>query len=221
MYLKNDETGTIGIFANPQTGWTELTEEELDDFLLKDARIDKFKTLDGAKDAFCETGFEYDECFFCTTDSPMGDIVLQDKLLSYESSGVSVTAETDLYTLPGGHGLTFTVNQLIEVLGFTESANNGVKKVQTFSGNDLTVQESLADEEAGDDISIITPDRYRRYDTCDIQQSFTDCAGWEAFFDAITQEKNRIMNYYYAKRKEISDAEDMETLDAITIDFSA
>ncbi len=64
-------------------------------------------------------------------------------------------------------------------------------------------------------------DRYKYYDITDVQRDFTDAAGWDAFFDTIIPEKDWIMRYYCATKKEINDAADMTALDAIIIDFSA
>jgi hypothetical protein len=221
MYLKNDISGLICEFSNSQEGWSTPTQEEIDAYLLTNAKLAKLEVLELAKFTFCKTGFPYVEVNFSLLDESINNILLQNNLLSYNSSDVSVTAATNLYTLPTGHGLIFVVNQLIEVAGFTEAANNGVKIVASFSGDLLTVQESLTDEAAGDAISISNVDRYKYYDTVNIQQSFADSTGWNAFFNAIMPEKNRIMNYYYSKKKEIADAANMTALDAITIDFSA
>ena len=64
-------------------------------------------------------------------------------------------------------------------------------------------------------------DRYKYYDASDVQVNFADADGWNAFYDAISPEMDRIMRYYCAKKKEINDAETVAAVDAITIDFTA
>lgn len=76
---------------------------------------------------------------------------------TYESNDVEVKSG-NIYELPTGHPLTntFVIGQKILVSGFTEAANNGVKTVAGFSGDQITVSESLTVEAAGGDI-VITP----------------------------------------------------------------
>ena len=220
MLLKNETTGASADFAVPQPGWRELTQEEEDDYLLEEARKAKQITLDTALNVFCNIGFPHDEVYFCLSGDIINDIIVQNQLLSYESSDVSVDATTKIYTLPSGHGLTFWSEQHIEWLGFTEGDNNGEKTVTLFSGDEITVEEALADEAAGDPVSVSTVNRYRQYDTVGILQSFGDKAGWDDFFKKITPERIRVMNYFYATKKLINDATTMTILDAIVIDFS-
>lgn len=73
--------------------------------------------------------------------------------IHYRSDDVEVLAG-NVYQLPAGHGLTFLVGHLIRVAGFTTAANNGDKEVTVFSVNDVTVDETLTIEAAGDDVTI-------------------------------------------------------------------
>jgi len=62
LYLKNDITGAIGIFNNPQPGWTALTTAEKDDYLLNGtngAKPNKVMELKIDLAAFRGLGFVY------------------------------------------------------------------------------------------------------------------------------------------------------------------
>lgn len=75
--------------------------------------------------------------------------------VDYRSNDVEVLAG-DVYELPTGHGLTFLPGEIIRVAGFTTAANNGDKSVLSFSGDTLTVNETLTIEAAGDTVTIKT-----------------------------------------------------------------
>lgn len=77
--------------------------------------------------------------------------------INYSSSDIEVLSG-NRYELPSGHGLTFQVGQFIEVTGFTTGANNGVKEVTVFSGDQVTVAETLTPEAAGDSVTIDSHD---------------------------------------------------------------
>lgn len=79
-----------------------------------------------------------------------GDKVTID-VIGYASSDIEVLAG-NIYELPSGHGLTFIAGQSIRVAGFTTAANNGIKTVAAFSGDLITVEETLVIEAAGDDV---------------------------------------------------------------------
>ena len=81
-----------------------------------------------------------------------GDDVTID-VLGYGSSDIEVLA-SNIYELATGHGLTFIIGQTIFVTGFTDSANNGAKTVSAFSGDQITVEETLVVEAAGDPVTV-------------------------------------------------------------------
>lgn len=221
-YYKNNINGTIALFnRRPLSGWTELTEEELDAFLLVQAKIAKLEMLESAKSTFYDAGYPYSGDTYPLDNEAAQDILLKQNLLSYMSGNVSAMASTNAYILPAGHGIKMiSGGQIITVSGFTESANNGDKTVYSLEGDFIVVDENLADEVVGDDIVISSYSRYKYHDISDVQHDFINDAGWNGFSNAIMVERDRIMWYDCTKRKEISDAADMETLDAITIDFS-
>ena len=111
--------------------------------------------MSGLKDSFQKVV----DCIFKTFKSFVvtGDIVLPPRGYNaaagtvgkvYSSGNISAISSSQ-YELPGGHGQTYVVNQTIIVAGFSESANNGVKTITAFSGNLITVAETLVIESLG------------------------------------------------------------------------
>lgn len=226
-YLINDTTGALIPFSNNlgsiyfQTPWRDATQPEIDAFLLANAKIVKVEELDQAKINFCDAGLLYSGDTFSLSDNSTQNMVLKNNVLGYESNSVSVLAATKSYNLPQGHGLGFNPGQTVYVLGFTDAANNGAKTVDHLEDNYLLVTDTLADEAAGDDISISNDERYKYYDVDEVQVDFSDGAGWNDFFAAMMNEKDRIMRYYCTTKKQIADCTTVAQVDAITIDFAA
>jgi len=75
LYLKNDITEAIGIFNRPQEGWTELTQEELDAYLLEEAKKAKVEELDLDFSAFECGGHVYDGNTYCLKKDGIDNIV--------------------------------------------------------------------------------------------------------------------------------------------------
>jgi hypothetical protein len=188
---------------------------------LAQAKIVKLGTLSEDKTTFCNTGLLYSGNTFALSDISTQNMVLKNNVLGYESNNVSVLAATKSYNLPQGHGLGTNAGQIVHVSGFTDPANNGAKTVSTLENNFLIVTDTLVDEAAGDLITISNDDRFKYYDINNTPVDFTDAQGWNDFFAAMMNEKDRIMRYYCATKKAINDAADMTVLDAIVIDFSA
>ena len=59
MYLKNDISGEIGTFTNPQEGFSIPTQAEITAFLLGRAKITKIQLLKNLKDKFLKPGHLY------------------------------------------------------------------------------------------------------------------------------------------------------------------
>lgn len=223
MYLTNIASGAVGQFERPQTGWRDSTQEEIDFFLLAQAKSNKIAVLDTAKSNFCETGFLYSGDYFPLPSESIKDILVKDNLLSYESDDVSAMAATSAYILPAGAGQTIKTNpgQLITVSGFTTGGNNGVKTVYQLDGDFIVIDETLTDEAVGDDIVICDANRFIYHDVDDVQVDFATKAAWDTFFSAIMGENDRIMIYDCTTKKSINDCTTVGQVDAITIDFSA
>jgi hypothetical protein len=221
MYLKRDSDGQIGEFNCPQQGWSTPTQEEIDAYLLARAKVEKIKTLGSDRQAFCDAGLLYSGNTFRLSDESTQNIVLKDNIAGYQSDNVSVMNSTSSYILPAGHGLKVVAGQTVYVSGFTEAANNGAKTVYSLEGDFLVVDETLTDEAVGDLITISNEERYKYYDADEVQIDFTDNTGWDYFFAAMTNEKDRIMRYYCATKKAINDCTTVAQVDAIVIDFAA
>lgn len=59
MYLKNDITGVIGEFMQPQVGWSTPTTAEIDAYLLSEAKQTKREELTAAWENFLAPGYVY------------------------------------------------------------------------------------------------------------------------------------------------------------------
>ncbi len=76
-----------------------------------------------------------------------------DNGFGFSSNNIAVIAG-NIYQLPSGHTQTYQVDQIITAHGFTNASNNGLKTVTNFSGDQITVSETLVIESAGQDVSI-------------------------------------------------------------------
>jgi hypothetical protein len=68
---------------------------------------------------------------------------------------VSAAAADDSYNDATEDLSVFKAGDLILVSGFSEAANNGLKHVVSATANKMIVEESLADDAAGDDVTIV------------------------------------------------------------------
>jgi len=104
-----------------------------------------------------------------TVDPPTPDLV-------DEASGASITiSKNNAYVDETEDLSVFKANQLILVSGFTEAANNGYKHVVSATENELVVEETLADEEVGDTVTIYTAMKDLRFTSESLGQD-TDTA---------------------------------------------
>jgi hypothetical protein len=149
MYLKRDSDGQIGEFNCPQQGWSTPTQEEIDAYLLENAKTDKTAELKEVLDAFSDAGFLYS-------------------------------------------GNTFDLSQ-------DGALNLGIKK--RLSGS--------------------APNKFKFFDISHVKIDFTDQAGFDAFTEALSDERDRIMVKYNDYRKQIDDCTTVAQVDAIVIDFAA
>lgn len=81
VYYKSNQNGGIGVFkSDPGIGWTKLTQEEIDYFLLKQAKLAKLEVLKIKKYSFCNAGFLYSENTYCLSDASTSNIILKNSL---------------------------------------------------------------------------------------------------------------------------------------------
>ena len=59
MYLINDTTGIVGEWNRPQIGWSPVTQEEINGYLLKQAKKDGINVLKEKLSLFRDLGFVY------------------------------------------------------------------------------------------------------------------------------------------------------------------
>ena len=148
IYQVNEETGATAYFRHIIQGWREATQEEIDEYLLNQAKRAKIVELDSDKMDFCALGFVYGENTFTICGEAKGNLTFKNSL--------------------------------------------GVESV----------------------------DRYKYYDSSDIQIDFVDEDGWVAFFTPISQEIDRIIRYDLSKKREINSAATISEVEDITINFS-
>ena len=81
LYLKNAQTGEIGKFANPQTGWVACSPAEITAEKLKNKKAEKVIELKKKLSDFVSSGCEYppeSEVFFAFNDAGITNLNLID-----------------------------------------------------------------------------------------------------------------------------------------------
>lgn len=107
-WYKNDATGGIGRFSSKQgSGWTLMTQEEIDADLLNEAKLVKINTLKSYLSAFEDAGLVYLTWVFGLSDNSTNNIVLKD---------VAPAAMTDRYKY---YDMSYTQRDFADATGFT------------------------------------------------------------------------------------------------------
>ena len=134
-----------------------------------------------------------------------------------DSEGTPVPeAEVDAYLLADAK-ISKNLELKSDLTAFCDAGYLYTAKSATFKLDDVTI----INVTLKDTLPASVPDRYKFYDIDKIKIDFVDNSGFMDFRDALFEEKDRIMIKYNDYRKQIIDAADMETLEAIVISFSA
>lgn len=204
VYYKNDETGAIGIFtSDPGDGWTELTQEEKDAYLLEVAKNDKRSELNIDLSDFQVAGYEFGGIIVCNAWAAETTYVKYDLVLASDSKNYKSLKDNNLNNEPPD-----------------------VEWWEEFKPVFKTDDQTIVDLTAKCAMDPGAPDRYKFYCTdCAMgmrhQINFNTSANWNIFAEEIRVEHDRIMGKYNAYRIEIALCATVAAVEAVTIDFEA
>jgi len=196
FYYKNNETGGILVTPNQQgAGWTELTQQEEDDFLLEQAKENKVKELKGDLNNFMIAGYEY-----------TGDIVCDawDSETTYAKHDLVLAADTENY-------------RSIQAGNLNHEPPNATwweEFIPVFKINDGCLV----------DLPVVTDNEFyckAQSDGYRIIVNFGDSTNWNAFLAAMYTERDRIMKKYNDYQTQIAECTTIQQVDDITINFSS
>lgn len=196
-YLKNIETGGIGVFANPQEGWIDATPEEIAAFLLEQAKEKKLVELRSCLDDFQNAGYMYTGSILCepwvlTTTYQRKDLVFGADMINY------ISLKSD------------------NVDNEPPAAEWWSPYQPVFKTNDKTTENVILK----DKLPPAAPERYIFSAKDNIPINFEDGPQWTAFVEVILQEKDRVMRKYVNYGEQIDLCETVAEIEAITFDFS-
>ena len=77
MYLKNVSTGAIGLFGVAQSGWIAATSEEIENYLLAQAKVFKINELGFSLDEYLDAGYDYQGNVFQLVDKTIENIQMK------------------------------------------------------------------------------------------------------------------------------------------------
>lgn len=202
MYLTNEGTGQTAVFNNPQIGWRDATQQEIDDYLLVQAKNDKILELKGDLNDFMVAGYEDTGDIVCAAWDSGTTYALHDLVLATDTKNYrSIQADNLNHEPP-------------DVTWWEEF--NPVFKFDNCSMINLTAK---CDLDAG------ATDRYKFYDKgyddgFRNQINFGDSTKWDAFAEALRVEEDRVMRKYNDYRSQIAQCSTTAQVEAISIDFS-
>jgi hypothetical protein len=204
-YYKND--ATAGIAITPHTlgaGWTLMTQNEIDAYLLSQAKIAKVEELKVKLEEFQDAGTQYTGDIVCPvwaagTTYSQHDLVLATDSKNYQSLADS-NLGNDPVSSPGDweeFTPVFRVNDEVMLnLGVKGRMNTGATNRYKY-------------------YSIEEADGFRHF------IDFDNNPNWSAFAEFLSDEKDRVMVKYNGYRTQIALCATIAAVDAIVIDFSA
>jgi hypothetical protein len=203
MYLVNDTTAEVGIFNNPQPGWSEATQEQIDEYLLARAKDDKNDELSGDLDTFVNAGYEYAGAIVC--DAWNSETTYNDQALVLASDAKNYHSLANSNT-----------NHEPPNAEWWEEYKPDFKP---NSGTLLNITAKCA-------LDAGVTDRYKFYtarDDCGFrhQINFNDPDNWNAFAEAMRVEEDRVMRKYCDYQSQIAACANVAEVEAVSIDFSA
>jgi len=198
MYLKRDTDGQIGEFNNPQPGWSTPTQAEIDAYLLDKAKVDKNTELDEALSDFEKTGYSYTGTIVCAAWGSATNYSKKDLVLGTDGKNYKSLKKNNLNNEPP------------DVTWWEEYYPDF--KLKDKVTTNIILKNALP---------AATPDRWIFGAKSNIPIDFANVTNWDAFFDLILPEKDRIMRKDDNYQDQIDLATTQAELDAIIISFSA
>lgn len=195
MYLVNDITAEVGIFNNPQPGWSEATQEEIDAYLLEQAKTDKIEELTTDLSAFQLAGYEYTGDITCAAWSSATTYDLHDLVLATDTKNYRSIQDSNLDHEPPN-----------------------ATWWEEFKPDFKTDNCCMVDLPTVTDYEFYCK---AQSDGFRIKVDFGNSTNWDAFVVAIYAERDRIMKKYNDYQTQIAECTTVAQVNAITIDFSA
>lgn len=207
-FHNNNENRTIYIefpgAAFYKEPWREATQEEIDGYLLGQAKSTKISALKSDLSAFVTQGYEYS-----------GTIVLPawSDATTYSNGEVVCGSDSNNYTSIADDNLN-------------HDPVSSPKYWELFKPVFKITDCAILNIDAHKLLSDADPNKHKFFDSCNSTSprheiDFGDAAGWNAFAETITTEQNRVMRKYNQYRIDISLCKTVAQVEAITIDFSA
>ena len=184
--------------------WREATQEEIDADALEKAKGDKVNELLSARDAFLDTGYEYQGEIVCPAWNEETAYSLDDL--------VQASDEKNYHSLAGDNLAHDPIS----------SPEYWEEFLPAFKMNDAT----LLNVDSKCKLDPLSPDRYKFYCKCEPDGhrhliDFGDAEKWPAFVKPFLAEQDRVMRKYNDYRNLITACSTVAEVDEITIDFDA
>lgn len=199
---KEDSTGKISTFSalqqNPPSGWSVPTEEDLDEELFEEAQLNKVLELKTKLSDFEIAGFQYAGDIVCAAweageTYPRNSLVLASDGKNYKSLK-KINLDNDPTISPAWWEEFYPVFKTSDRTTLNIMLKN-VRPSESF-------------------------ERYIFRAKNKIKINFSNATNWTAFYNAINDEKDRIMGKYNDYYEEIELCDTIPDVEAIVIDFS-
>ena len=197
MYLTQDSTGTVGVFNNPQDGYTASTQPEIDVYDLDQAKADKIVELDDDLSAYEKAGYTYTGTIVCAAWGSGTTYAKKDQVLATDGKNYKSRKDDNTNHEPP-NGVWWTEYEPV------------FKTLDRVTTN-IILKNALP---------AATPDRWIFGAKGNIPIDFGNVTNWDAFYDAILPEKDRIMRKYDNYLDQIDLCTTVAQVDAITPDFA-
>lgn len=205
MYLKRDSDGQITIATNYQVGWSPaaagdppVSQADIDAYNLEDAQAAKRIEIKESLSDFEKAGYTYTGAITCAVWNSGS---------TYAKKALTLATDTNNYKSLKAGNLN---NEPPNVTWWEEY--EPIFKTKDKVTSNIILKNNLP---------AVTPDRWIFGAKSNIPVDFGNATDWDAFFDKILPEKDRIMRKY----DNYLDAVDLTTtiaeVDAIVPDFSA
>jgi len=207
MYLTNESTGQtveFGIFGAGAPGWRPSTQEEIDAYLLSEAKSAKVQELLSEREAFLVAGYEYQGAIVCPA---------WDGETTYNIDALVQGSDAKNY-----HSLVADNLNHDPV----SSPEYWEEFFPAFKMDDVTV----LNIDSKCKLESTAVNRYKFYCKCEVdghrhQINFGDSEKWSVFVKSFLSEQDRVMRKYNDYRNQIAACATVAEVEAVVIDFNA